>query len=1189
MTKKRRNLRILASIIAAGCVWATGMGNAWAADSAIKQAVELNYIAIGGITNGASPFEADDMKGAAAQKGEIIDIDTRTDNKLVVYVNKTGADFAGYTDDSFSVLDNNNDVTKIVYNLKTATYQVLYDENRLMYTGEYNSSSGLFAKDNSGNYYQITEEVYNVGSGTPILARDSNGIKITDYRGRDVYKYTDGSGQEINLSYDGSYYYKVNETLINNATSITNIDKYTSTNTYWVRSGYAVKPITARYHPSAKDLRLDLVRRTSEEAHVDYIARSGEHSAAITNVRTAINKVALDEITYIQYAALTNSTTTDTAPTNNFFIKRGEEYINVGNISDVAGRENQLFKNFYAFTANDIDDNTGNYKFNDEIVDYAHVYNIDGVDGVFLTGEHDSNLYTKTETNNGGNITVTIDQHISSKDLAALGISVYEGTVFGKNNEVLLSGFDEKSNKWHTVWAAEITDPTATISSMTIGDFNNILHHLHEEDVKLAMADIEYTKVESVAGGGKISLMNKENVAVPGSLTITGGGGNSTEGDTFVTIAGAGGWVYDAEKKEWVADNTVSANSFRLNTGSKVVGNGGPNVYVSGQINYLDTLTINEQVYKLDKITGFTIEQETNGTGEKTGNLVATITTSSGSYSNTIRIGDFVINYNGTVTPPGTTNPSNPTYPTSNETTIENTINNNYNYIQEVDEEVQKGWDVSVNGNVNGKVNVKMGERVDFKSSDNNLIFALSDNNGVANIDVQLNKNLTGLTSITLGDNSSNVVINSTSINMNGGDITNVNNITTKHITLGDTNNTTEINYQTTNEYGNRITYQEGNTTQYVANLNDGLTFAGDSGSAEVDLNKQVKIYGGATEYATGRNIGVVASSDNENGANLEVKLAKNLTGIDTIQVNNSITVGDIQINKDGRITNVTEAVINENSTDVVVGKQLYQVQQEINAGNAQLSNRLDRLGNRVDKVGAGAAALAALHPMDFDPDDKLQFSAGVGNYRGETAAALGAFYRPTEKVMFSVAGTMGNDDNMVSAGVTFALDRKNNVSNSRVAMAHEIKDLREQVAALTALVSQIAGKGNPLLDTVMFPDVPENHWAYDYVESLQKRGIIEGYPDGNFAGDRSMTRYEYAAMLYRALEKGFPVDGRLLKEFEAELGRIRIDRIKGADDDANKVERVRVNDYEGRDDYGSKLAQVVADAAPVVEEEPAA
>ena len=314
--------------------------------------------------------------------------------------------------------------------------------------------------------------------------------------------------------------------------------------------------------------------------------------------------------------------------------------------------------------------------------------------------------------------------------------------------------------------------------------------------------------------------------------------------------------------------------------------------------------------------------------------------------------------------------------------------------------------------------------------------------------------------------------------------------------------------------------------------------------------------------------------------------LGHNFSLADDVNIKNSITVANtVTINNEGKITGVADGEVSETSQDAINGSQLWQEQQERIAGDNMLGNRLDKLGTRLDKVGAGAAALAALHPMDFDPDDKLQFSAGVGNYRGETAAALGAFYRPTEKVMFSVAGTMGNGENMVNAGVTFALDRKNNVSNSRVAMAHEIQDLRDQVAALTALVSQIAGKGNPMLDTVMFPDVPENHWAYDYIESLQKRGIIEGYPDGNFGGDRSCTRYEYAAMLYRALEKGFPVDGRLLKEFEAELGRIRIDRIKGADEDANKVERVRVNDYEDRDDYGTKLAQVVADAAPSIEE----
>lgn len=327
----------------------------------------------------------------------------------------------------------------------------------------------------------------------------------------------------------------------------------------------------------------------------------------------------------------------------------------------------------------------------------------------------------------------------------------------------------------------------------------------------------------------------------------------------------------------------------------------------------------------------------------------------------------------------------------------------------------------------------------------------------------------------------------------------------------------------------------------------------------------------------------MVTTADTTDG-NIEVEgngqgFGKDYRLADNVNINRSITVNNLtRINNDGRISGVADGEISANSTEAINGSQLWET-----------NRNMDKLGGRLDKVGAGAAALAALHPLDFDPDDKLQFSAGVGNYKGETAAALGAFYRPTEKVMFSVAGTMGNGENMVNAGVTFALDRKNNVSNSRVAMAHEIQDLRDQVAALTALVSQIAGKGNPLLDTVMFPDVPENHWAYDYVENLQKRGIIEGYPDGNFGGDRSMTRYEYAAMLYRALEKGFPVDGRLLKEFEAELGRIRIDRIKGADDDANKVERVRVNDYEDRDDYGSKLAQVVADAAPAIEEEPAA
>lgn len=240
-----------------------------------------------------------------------------------------------------------------------------------------------------------------------------------------------------------------------------------------------------------------------------------------------------------------------------------------------------------------------------------------------------------------------------------------------------------------------------------------------------------------------------------------------------------------------------------------------------------------------------------------------------------------------------------------------------------------------------------------------------------------------------------------------------------------------------------------------------------------------------------------------------------------------------------------------------------------------ELDHRVDSLGSRVDKVGAGAAALAALHPMDFDPDDKLTFAAGYGNYKGKNAAAVGAFYRPDEKVMLSVGGTFGNGENMVNAGISFSLDRTARVSNSRTAMAKEIVDLRANVANLTALVGQLtAGLGGTIeMDRMkLFPDVPENHWAYEYIGRLAAAGIIEGYPDGMFNGNRMMSRYEFAAMLYRALEKGVKLDYKLVREFEPEMGRIHVARISGADGDRGKIERVRVYGGDNRDHYGSKL-----------------
>ncbi|WP_337486136.1 ESPR-type extended signal peptide-containing protein [Phascolarctobacterium succinatutens] len=303
------------------------------------------------------------------------------------------------------------------------------------------------------------------------------------------------------------------------------------------------------------------------------------------------------------------------------------------------------------------------------------------------------------------------------------------------------------------------------------------------------------------------------------------------------------------------------------------------------------------------------------------------------------------------------------------------------------------------------------------------------------------------------------------------------------------------------------------------------------------------------------------------------------------VKVGDKTYISDKGLNANGQnITNVADGKVEKDSKDAINGGQLHQAKADINnridgVENQVVSNtnRINQLGSRVNKVGAGAAALAALHPMDFDPDDKLTFSAGYGNYGGENAAAIGAYYRPDEKVMFSVGGTVGNGENMVNAGVSFALDRTNHVSNSRTALAREVIDLRGQLAVMGAKMAKME-KAFGMLDetkTKLFPDIPANHWAYEYIAKLAGNGYIEGYPDGNFGGDRLMTRYEFAAMLYRAIENGAALEEKIIKEFEPELGRIRVDRISGEDGDRDKIERVRVNDTKGeRDHYGNKLAK---------------
>ena len=470
-------------------------------------------------------------------------------------------------------------------------------------------------------------------------------------------------------------------------------------------------------------------------------------------------------------------------------------------------------------------------------------------------------------------------------------------------------------------------------------------------------------------------------------------------------------------------------------------------------------------------------------------------------------------------------------------------------------------------------------------STDGNLILKKEDKNGSANYDLALNND------ITLGDKDSN------------GKLTVKSNDGTKSIITDGEKGTLTFkngNDETSMKAADSAKGFDGTTDikrvavdgHTVATMDDGMKFAGDSGEAlKQKLNSTTNIKGGAAGELSDGNIGVVSDGKDT----LTVKLAKNIRGLDSVEattvnattVNSSsfniagdsnhsaITIQQGNVNMGGNtISGVAPGKVSADSMDAVNGSQLWQRDQAING----LSGSVNKLGNRINRVGAGAAALAALHPLDFDPDDKWDFAAGYGNYRGANAAAVGAYYRPNEDTMFSVGGSFGGGENMVNAGVSIKLGQGNHVSTSRVAMAKEIKDLRQNVANLNAIVNRqsalidkltgtnagmIKDKGNDL-----FPDVPANHWAYEYVTKLKHAGILTGYPDGNFDGDRMMTRYEFAAIVYRAIMAGaasnpaLNQDGtldKLANEFSSEMKYIRIDTIQKDRDGKPTIERVRV------------------------------
>lgn len=384
---------------------------------------------------------------------------------------------------------------------------------------------------------------------------------------------------------------------------------------------------------------------------------------------------------------------------------------------------------------------------------------------------------------------------------------------------------------------------------------------------------------------------------------------------------------------------------------------------------------------------------------------------------------------------------------------------------------------------------------------------------------------------------------------------------TTVDKTTVTTNQTDTGNTDTSQGTTNGTSTKTGETVTVSTETKATSFGADDSNTADVKPGEKLSINGDKKNIST-----------SVNGNSIQVKLndeidVKKVTAETASVGNTTITTDGLTI-KDGpsitktgiyggnqKVTGVKAGEISSTSTDAVNGSQLFATNQQV----AQNAQSISKLGNRINKVGAGAAALAALHPLDFDPDDKWDFAAGYGNYNGENAAAIGAYYRPNEDTMFSVGGSFGNGENMVNAGVSLKLGQGNHVSTSKVAMAKEIKDLRKEMEGLkSALLDANAGKKLDTSKLQLFPDVPKNHWAYEYVSTLKGNGMLTGYPDGEFKGDRPMTRYEFATMLYKAMLEGATLSDKILKEFAPELERFTVDTVHQDKDGKPTVERVR-------------------------------
>ena len=552
--------------------------------------------------------------------------------------------------------------------------------------------------------------------------------------------------------------------------------------------------------------------------------------------------------------------------------------------------------------------------------------------------------------------------------------------------------------------------------------------------------------------------------------------------------------------------------------------------------------------------------------------------------------------------------------------TIETKVNTIETKVNDVETKVNN-VDTKVN-NLETKVNTVEAEakkHTTVVAGDNTTVTQGTNANGGAEYKVAVNKDLVEMNSVNFGKATDDVrarIDKDSARFFNGSENIGV---TPKGIQIENTDTLEQATFTKSGMYaseGDKTVYYTTNGIsagdQIIKNVKAGVA---DTDAVNVSQLKKVKdeitAATGTTTVTAGDHI-TVTPTINGNSRDYKVSLSKDITD----QINNNTTNIDknkTEINKNRDDINKNRNDINKNKDDIKNNRDdinknrddINKNRSDINKNAGNIANNttniakntediknikgnvtdiqnnitninnnmnsfkgdLSKMDKRIDKSVAGAAALAALHPLDFDPDAKWDFAAGYGHYRSGDAAAIGAFYRPNEDVQLSIGSTVGGDETVFNAGLSVKVGAHNGVSRSRVAIGKEVLALKKTVAEqnaqiqkLTALLNGVAGTKMKADHPTLFPDVAANHWAYEAVSDLSRRGLVEGYPDGTFGGDRLLTRYEFAQIVYRAIQGGVTVDDRLVTEFSPEMALFRVDIVAKNAQGEPTIERVRVN-----------------------------